>query len=91
MLKVVTIIKDLIDKSDIEAKNKKKIGNHLDNAIIELEDENPDKRSIADSMKQANEILEEAKTAGETLESIGGQVGKVITWLGPIAHSMGLI
>jgi len=91
VLKVVMVIKDLIDKSDIEAKNKKKIGNHLDNAIIELEDENPDKGSIADSMKQANEILGEAKTAGETLESIGSLVGKVIAWLGPIAHSAGLI
>ncbi len=91
VLKVVMAIKDLIDKSDIEAKNKKKIGNHLDNAIIELEDENPDKGSIADSMKQANEILEDAKTAGETLEGIGRQVGKVIAWLGPIAHSAGLI
>jgi hypothetical protein len=91
VLKVVKAMKDIIDRSDIEAKNKKKIDNHLDNAIIELEDKNPDKGSIAGSMKQANEILEEAKTAGKTLESIGGLVGKVITWLGPIAHSVGLI
>jgi hypothetical protein len=91
VLKVMEAIKYKIDELDIDEKNKKKIYNHLDNAVVELEDKNPDKRSIADSMKQTNEILKEAKTSGETLNDIGALISKVVVWLGPFAHSIGLI
>jgi hypothetical protein len=91
VLKIVEAIKYKIKESGIEEKSKQKIGNHLDNAIVELEDKSPDKESIADSMKQANEILKETKTAGETIVSIGGLISKVALWLGPIAQSVGLI
>jgi hypothetical protein len=91
VLKVIGAIKYKINESDIDVKNKRKIGNHLDNAIVELEDKNPDKKSIADSMKQTNEILNEAKTTGETLTGIAALIGKVAIWLGPYAHSVGLI
>jgi hypothetical protein len=90
VLKIVEGIKNKIKESDIDEKNKKKISNHLDNAIVELEDGSPDKESIADSMKQANEILKETKTAGETIVGIGAIISKVALWLGPYAHSVGL-
>lgn len=90
VLKIVEAIKCRINESDIGEKNKKKIGNHLENAVVELKDENPDKKSIADSMKQTNEILKEAKTTGETLKDIGVLAGKVAMWLGPYAQKLGL-
>ena len=91
VLKIIETIKFRINESDIEVKNKKKILNHLENAVVELEDENPEKNSIAESMKQTNEILKEVKTTGETLKDIGVLVGKVAIWLGPYAQQIGLI
>jgi hypothetical protein len=42
-------------------------------------------------MKQTNEILKEAKTTSETLTNIASQMSKVAVWLGPFAHSVGLV
>jgi hypothetical protein len=58
---------------------------------VELKDENTDKKSVVDSLKQTTEILKEAKGAGETLADIAGLIGKVAIWVGPLAHSLGLI
>jgi len=91
VLKFIEDIRYEVSESDIDEKSKTKIGNHLEKAIIELKDQKPDKKSIADSMKQANTILQEARTASETLMNIGAKIGKVAMWLGPYAHSVGLI
>jgi hypothetical protein len=83
-LKVIKIIKNKVDESDIDVKNKRAIGNHLDKAMEDLKFGKIDKESVADTMKKTNEILKEAKTTGETLRDIGVLIGKVVTWLGLI-------
>lgn len=91
MGKVVDAIKEQVNRLDIEEKDKRKIGNYLQNATIELEDEKPDKNSIAKSIRQTIDILKEAKNAGETLEEIGTLVAKAATWLGTTAATLGWI
>lgn len=91
MLKVIEAIKYKINDLNIEEKSKKKIDNHLENAKIELQDENPDKGSIVDSIKQTNEILKEAKTTGESLKEIGTLIAKTAVWLGTSAAKLGWI
>lgn len=89
MLKVIKAIMYQADELDIDEKNKKKIGNYLQNAAIELEDKNPDKNSIADSIRQTNDILKEVKTTGESLTGIGALVAKAAVWLGTTAAKLG--
>jgi hypothetical protein len=91
MLKVIKAIMYKADELNIEEKNKKKIGNYLQNAAIELEDKNPDKNSIADSIRQTNDILNEAKTTGESLTDIGALVAKAAVWLGTTSAKLGWI
>ena len=68
VLKVILAIQHKVGGLDIEEKGKRKIRNYLDNVVCELEDKEPDKKSIAKSIKQTNEILKEAKTTGKTLK-----------------------
>jgi len=91
VLKVVEAVRQKVGELDIEDKEKRKIGNHLENAKIELEDENPDKSSISESIKQANEVLKDAKTTGENLKEIGALIGKVAVWLSTTAAKLGWI
>ena len=91
MSKIIQSIIYKVDELDIEEKNKKKIGKYLQNATIELEDKNPDKNSIADSLRQSNEILKEAKTTGESLKDIGTLVAKAAVWLGITATKLGWV
>ncbi len=91
---VLTIIKALqqkVGELDIGEKDKKKIANQIEGAKIELEDEKPDKKSIAESIKKTGEILKEAKTAGETIKDIGVLVAKAAIWLGTTAAKLGWI
>jgi len=91
VLKVVEAVRQKVGELDIEDKEKRKIGNHLENAKIELENENPDKSSISESIKQANEVLKDAKTTGENLKEIGALIGKVAVWLSTTAAKLGWI
>ena len=91
VLKVIEAVRKKVGELDIEEKEKRKIGNHLENAKIELEDENPDKSSIAESIRQANEVLKDAKTTGENLTEIGALIGKAAVWLGTTAAKLGCI
>lgn len=91
VIKIIADMRYKINESDIDVKDKKEIGNHLDSAVAELEDKNPNKMSIANSMKQTNEILKEAKTTGETLNDIGKMIYKVAIWLGSYGRNLGLI
>ncbi|HPE51272.1 MAG TPA: hypothetical protein PLS83_07225 [Methanothrix soehngenii] len=91
VLKVIEAIRQKVGELDIEEKEKRKIGNHLENAKIELEDENPDKSSFAESIRQANEVLKDAKTTGENLKEIGTLFGKAAVWLGTTAAKLGWI
>ena len=91
MLKVIKAIMYEADELNIEEKNKKKIGNYLQNAAIELDDKNPDKNSIAESIRQTNDILKEAKTTGESLKDIGALIAKAAVWLGTTAAKLGWI
>jgi len=91
VLKVIQAIQHKVGELDIEEKSKRKIRNYLDNAICELEDKKPNKKSIVESIKQTNEILKEAKTTGKTLKDIGILIGKTATWLGTTEVNLGWI
>lgn len=89
ILKIIEAIEFKVSELDIAEKGKRKIGNYLDNAKIELEDKNPDKNSIKESIIKTNEILKEAKTTGEILKDIGRLVGKTAIWLGTTSKELG--
>jgi len=91
ILKLIEAIQQKIGELDIAEKDKKRIVNQIECAKIELEDEQPDKKSIAESIKKTTEILKEANTTGETLKDIGVLVGKVAAWLGTTAAKLGWI
>ena len=89
ILKIIKAIKQKVSELDIVDKDKRKISNHLDNVKIDLEEKEPDKKSIGENIKTVNGILKEAKATGETLKDIGMWVGKVATWLGTTAGALG--
>ncbi|MBU2520900.1 MAG: hypothetical protein KKD50_01585 [Proteobacteria bacterium] len=89
ILKIFEAIQHKVDELDLAEKDKKKIVNQIEGAKIELEDEKPDRKSIAESIKKTNEILKEAKTTGETLKNIGILIGKAAAWLGTTAAKLG--
>ena len=91
ILKIIEAIQHKVGELDIAEKDKKRIVNQIEGAKIELEDEKPDKESIAESIKKTTEILKEAKTTGETLKDIGVLVGKAAAWLGTTATKLGWI
>jgi uncharacterized coiled-coil DUF342 family protein len=91
ILTIIEAIQQKIGELDIAEKDEKRIVNQIEGAKIELEDEKPDKKSIAESIKKTNEILKEAKTTGETLKDIGVLVGKAAAWLGTTAAKLGWI
>lgn len=91
VLKLIQAIQQKVSGLEIGEKDKKKISNHLDNVRIELEEQEPDKKSIEESIKSANGILKEAKATGETLKDIGVMVLKAAKWLGTTAAALGWI
>jgi len=91
VLKIIEAIQHKVGELDIAEKDKKRIVNQIEGAKIELEDQKPDKKAIAESIKKTNEILNEAKTTGETLKDIGVLVGKAAAWLGTTAAKLGWI
>jgi|SRR5659263_39810 len=91
VLKIIQAIQQKVGELDIGDKDKRKISNHLNNVKIELEDKEPDTKSIEESIKSANGILNEAKATGETLKDIGLMVGKAAIWLGTNAAALGWI
>ena len=91
IIKIIQAIQYKVGGLDINEKDKRKIKNHLENARIELEDKEPDKTSIEESIKKTNDILKEAKTTGETLKDIGILIGKAATWLGTTTAKLGWI
>ncbi len=91
VLKIFEAIQQKVVELGIDEKDKRKINNHIDNAKIELEDKNPDRNSIEESIKKTSEILINSKTTGETLKDIGILVGKAAKWLGTTAAALGWI
>jgi heterodisulfide reductase subunit C len=91
VLKIFEAIQQKVVELGIDEKDKRKINNHIDNAKIELEDKNPDRNSIEESIKKTSEILINTKTTGETLKDIGILVGKAAKWLGTTAAALGWI
>ncbi len=91
VLKIIQAIHQKVGELDIGDKDKRKISNHLDNVKIELEEKDPNKKSIEESIKKTNEILKEAKATGETLKEIGVMVGKAVVWLGTTKAALGWI
>jgi GGDEF domain-containing protein len=91
ILKIIEAIQHKVGELDIAEKDKKRIVNQIEGVKIELEDEKPDKESIAESIKKTTEILKEAKTTGEALKDIGVLVGKAAAWLGTTAAKLGWI
>jgi len=91
VLKIIEAIQQKVRELDIIDKDKRKISNHLDNVKIDLEEKEPNKKSIGESIKTVNGILKEAKVTGETVTEIGIRVGKVATWLGTTAGALGWI
>ena len=89
VLKVIKAMQYKVSELDINEKDKRKINNHLENVNIELEDKEPDKKSIEESIKETTEILKKAKTTGEKLKDIGKLIGKAALWLGTTAAKLG--
>jgi len=91
ILKLIEAIQHKVGELDITEKDKKRIVNQIEGAKIELEDEKPDKKLIAENITKTTEILKEAKTTGETLKDIGVLVAKAAAWLGTTAAKLGWI
>ncbi|MCZ7400639.1 MAG: hypothetical protein O8C61_00275 [Candidatus Methanoperedens sp.] len=91
VLKIFEALQQKVGELGIDEKDKRKINNHIENAKIELEDKNPDRNSIGESIKKTSEILQNTKTTGETLKDIGILVGKAAKWLGTTAAALGWI
>jgi hypothetical protein len=91
ILKLIEAIQHKVGELEIAEKDKRRIFNQIEGAKIELEDEQPDKKSIAGSIEKTTEILKEAEITGETLKDIGVLVGKVAAWLGMTAAKLGWI
>lgn len=91
VLKIIEAIQQKVGELDIDNKDKRKISNHLDNVKIDLEEKEPDKESIGESIKTVNGILKETKATGETLKEIGLWIGKTAIWLGTTAVNLGWI
>jgi len=91
ILKIIEAMQQKVGELEITEKDKKKIVHQLDGAKIELEEGDPNKKSIAEHITKTTEILKEAKTTGETLKDIGLLVGKAAAWLGMTAANLGWI
>jgi hypothetical protein len=89
ILKLIEAIQQKIGELEIAEKDKRRIVNQIEGVKIELEDEKPDKKLIAESITKTTEILKEAKTTGETLKDIGVLVAKAAAWLGTTAAKLG--
>jgi hypothetical protein len=89
ILEVIQAIQHKVGELNIEEKGKGKIRNYLDNVICEHEDIEPNKKSIAESIKQTIEILKEAKTTDKTMKDIGTLIGKTAPWLGTTTVKLG--
>lgn len=89
ILKIVGGIQQKINELEISEKDKKKAVHQLEVARIELEDDKPQKKSIAESIKKTNDILKQAKATGESLKDIGLLIGKTAAWLGTTAVNLG--
>lgn len=91
ILKIIQAIQQKVGDLEIDDKNKKEIKKQLESAKIELDDKNPDKSSIEESLKKTTGILKEAKATGETLKEIGVMVAKAAKWLGTTVVALGWI
>lgn len=91
ILKVFNAIQQKVGELEITEKDKWKINNQLENAKTELDNKEPNKKSIEERIRQTNEILKETKTTGETLKDIGVLIGKSAKWLGTTAAMLGWI
>lgn len=91
VLKIIEAIQQKVGELDIDNKDKRKINNHLDNVKIDLEEKEPDKESIGESIKTVNGILKETKATSETLKEIGLWISKTAIWLGTTAVNLGWI
>jgi hypothetical protein len=91
ILKIIEAIQQRVGELEIAEKDRRIIVHQLDGAKIELEDVQPDKKSIAESITTTAEILKEAKTTGETLKDIVLLVSKAAAWLGTTAASLGWV
>lgn len=90
-LKIIQAFQQKVGSLEIGDRDKEKIKNHLDNAKIDLEEKDPNKKSIEESIKSANGIIKDAKATGETLKEIGLMVGKAAAWLGTTKAALGWI
>jgi hypothetical protein len=89
ILKIIDAIQLKVEEIGIADKDKKVIGNYLDNARNKLQDKEPDKQSISESIKKTSEILQRSKAAAESLRDIGMLVGKAAIWLGTTVANLG--
>jgi len=60
ILKLIEAIQHKVGELDITEKDKKRIVNQIEGAKIELEDEKPDKKLIAENITKTTEILKQA-------------------------------
>lgn len=91
VLKIIRIIQDKVCELDIDERYQKEILKSIENVKFDLEDKEPDKKSICESIKNTNKVLKEAKATGDTLKDIGILIGKVALWLGTTRAQLGWI
>lgn len=91
ILTIFKAIQQKVGELDIEEEAKKEIASQIEGAKIELEDEKPDKKSIAERIKKIGGILKDAKAAGETIKDIVGLVSKAAIWLSTTVATLGWI
>ena len=91
MLKIIEAIRGKVSELEIVQEDKKEISSQIEDVKTKLKDEKPDKKSITEKIKKTVELLNKAKTAGETLKDIGVLVGKAAIWLGTTAAKLGWI
>jgi len=80
-----------VDNLEVPEESKRAVKKHLKHAMLEVEEEEePDKRSVAEFLKKATEVLKEAGVTAAKAVSFGQLVGKAATWLGETLVWFGL-
>lgn len=89
IIKIIEAIGVNIDALEIDEKLKNKAQNRINEAKDELCENEPDKKSVTESIKEALGILKDTGAAGEALKNIGLFVGKAAAWLDTTAVDLG--
>ena len=79
---LLTLVKQEVAQLDVPDKDKKKITNELEGAELEVTEDQPDKKTIADKLQAATRTLKEVGPLTAQAVKVGNMIGKAILWCG---------